>query len=97
LYAEGSDRITSSRETNYDDDENPDPEVLEPELELPEAWINSLGEGDLIGDDLLYRKYLLAGKSSVQAVRPTSSNNNNRTPVNNTKYVVSSNALKCVM
>ncbi len=34
----GCDRITSSRETNYDDEESPDPDVFEPEIELS-GWL----------------------------------------------------------
>ncbi|XP_021945041.2 lisH domain-containing protein ARMC9 [Folsomia candida] len=60
LYMKGCDRITSSRETNYDDEDSPDPDIFEPEIELSESWTTALvEESDLTGDDLLLRKYLI--------------------------------------
>jgi hypothetical protein len=45
----------------------PDPDVLEPELELPESWTNSLSDKDLTGDDLLLRTFL---QKNLEAVLP---------------------------
>lgn len=54
------DHLSANGETDYDDTENPDPDEVEPELELPESWLvnQSTNEQMVTGDDLLIREYI---------------------------------------
>lgn len=74
LYeTENVDRLTASGETDYDDTDNPDPEKMEPELELQESWMVNGGgqtEGLLTGDDLLIREYILPREMPLMTYAP---------------------------
>jgi hypothetical protein len=82
LQTEGFDRVnTTTGEVDYDDDDDIDPSDFEPELEVSEAWEESLSDINYTGDDLLMRKYLLSNtftsreNTPPQNSSPTFSNN----------------------
>lgn len=51
-------KLDATGETDYDDSDNPDPEEVEPELELPESWIAEQNSESLTGDELLIKEYM---------------------------------------